>query len=91
MTDSLGKNIYAVNTKAGAWKRHADQTIPIDNKKKGVRGTTEGDPIDSNPVFSPSEEHLNVASPVTNNSPVRTRPTRDKKKPDRYTSVDFRK
>jgi len=83
---SLSKNVIEVDTEAGIWKRHLEQTLAT-NSVGSARDT-----LDRN---APSENvgvvSENEPTEITTTSPTHVRPVRDRRQPDRYTSKDFRK
>lgn len=95
VTKNVGKQAFEVDTEAGTWKRHIDQTIKIPNRDSGVLEVEcNQNPSDPRGGQVPEETGKDTDGPdmePETTSTGRSRPTRTKRSPDRYTSVDFRK
>lgn len=95
VTKNVGKQAFEVDTEAGTWKRHIDQTIKIPNRDSGVL-EVECSENPSNPrgglVPEGTGRDTDGSDRETETiSTGHSRPTRRKRSPDRYTTIDFRK
>ncbi|XP_008178783.1 uncharacterized protein K02A2.6-like [Acyrthosiphon pisum] len=95
VTKNVGKQAFEVDTEAGTWKRHIDQTIKIPNRDSGVlEAECSVNPPDPRGEIVPEGTGKDTDGPDREPETIstgRARPTRMKRSPDRYTTVDFRK
>jgi len=95
VTKNVGKQAFEVDTEAGTWKRHIDQTIKIPNRDSEVLEVEVSEnPSDTSGGLVPDGTGKVTDEPDREPETISTgcsRPTRMKRSPDRCTTVDFRK